>query len=139
MSPRGCGPFYDPCVLPRFRFARFAGCCWSVLAFAVVGESSPVRWLGGCLRFNDALAIDGVVGAPAGVGAEAGVDAEGVEPEAWADCGAAFADFGPPSDWLVLDCSLLGGGCDGPGMVPIFPKEVDGPEGTAPAPFGTSE
>lgn len=82
MLPRGCSPFYDPCVLPRFRFARFAGCC-SVLALAVVGESSPVRWPGGALRFSVALGIEGVVGAPPGVGADAaGVEADGVEPDA---------------------------------------------------------
>ncbi len=72
--------FYDdPPVLPRFRFGRLADCC---SAFAVVGESSPVRCDGGFLRFNDACDIEGVVDPP-GVGADAGVDAcAGVEPEA---------------------------------------------------------
>ena len=84
------------------------------------------------------MAIDGVVGPP-GVGAEAGVDADGVEPDACADCGAAFADFPLPSACPMFCWSPPGAGCEGPGMVPITPKEVDGPAVGIAIPLGASE
>ncbi len=125
---RGSGRAHEPCVRPRFRGALFAAGCPS--AFAVVGESSPARPPAGCFRFNDALAIDGVVGPP-GVGAEAGVDADatGVEPDACDAWGVPWPALPSAPSEAFWDCAPLEGPCEGPAtaLAALFVNMVGAP------------